>query len=104
MKFTHQVIGVCEGCGKKHATQRDVAVLPDGHEASFIHTPKHWSVGLVQPGVVVATEEGAPINPFGNPVEIATRLGKPVQILLCPQCAEIHGVVTKARDAGEIIQ
>lgn len=89
MKYIERILGVCEGCGAREPTQRDVAVMPTGDEARHIHTPKEWSCVNVEPGVrIVGVDK--PFNAFGNPVDVATHFGKAVQIMLCPTCSKLH--------------
>lgn len=96
MKYIQQVLGVCEGCGARHPVQRDVAVLPTGDEASQFHTPKGWACVNIEPGVrIVGVEK--PFNAFGNPVDVATHFGKPVQILLCDVCSKVHEAVESTK-------
>lgn len=81
----HQCVVVCDGCGTTHQTQRDVAITPMG-EIGFLHHPKGWTVNEIEPGVALVSAERPPPNPFGDPSELATSLGKPVRVLLCTLC------------------
>ena len=85
MRYEQQVSVVCDACGSKGPTRREVAVIA-GQEFGRVHHPSGWRAQLVRPSVQLAGPPAGGVDPFGPAPLVAAQIGQPVETLVCPAC------------------
>ena len=86
MRYAHEVMVACDGCGLKAPSFKETICLPTG-EVANIAPPRGWTTGVVTPRISILTS--APPGPVNlTDVQlVADRLQQAVSVLRCAKCS-----------------
>lgn len=85
MRYEHGVKVICDGCGKRGDTKREVVAAGGGEISRVVH-PAGWRGTVHRPAVALPPQ--AISDPFVPSAELARVTGQPVDGVLCTACAK----------------
>lgn len=85
MRYEHGVKVICDGCGKRGDTRREVVSVGGGEIARVLH-PAGWRGFVHRPAVALPPQ--ATVDPFVSTADLARVTGQPVEGVLCTACAK----------------